>query len=560
MKRAAIQRHSESSSDTSDSPPEADRKRLKCSSTSQETEVISGEVSNSSHQLDAASTTERTGEGSDKTYTFTFDTSAAFTGETGGAISPPTSSESVTPVAYISNSKCDGGTELVCRRARNRKRPAYRRRSERCSDISVNQPETERKSVKVTSTTEKRQSISEEVVISYPQPCAVSIVESVEAALPSASSQAVPPAAYMLDSSSDNTEIVCFPTKKRKRPAGRRDSDSSRGSSASPPEPHEERVLNRLHSYAERRSGVIDCLAQKPEVRAVQILNNSSRSQESEPDDHDGEYVTADEGKGSSIQEATECISAESGWNSDWDISQEIGSSVEVRTSGHQPGVVSTIDEGISYHISYSVVDTAITAEETEGRQEEVDTSHQSWSASVFQIVGAAPASTSPEAVEAAVRISDRNSNIDSQKCPICLASFAAQEIGTPDSCDHLFCVRCLEEWSATSNTCPLDREQFNVILVRQYPDREVTRRIFLRPRWHEIGHEDLLQPDLLFCVICFNSDVEDTTLFCFGCGLFYHLQCLRHLMHTIPDSEWFCPFCIAISLASEARSEDLLR
>jgi hypothetical protein len=23
--------------------------------------------------------------------------------------------------------------------------------------------------------------------------------------------------------------------------------------------------------------------------------------------------------------------------------------------------------------------------------------------------------------------------------------------------------------------------------------------------------------------------------------------------MHTIPDGEWFCPFCIAISLASEA-------
>jgi hypothetical protein len=553
MKRAAIQRHSESSSDTSDSPPEADRKRLKCTSTYEETEVISGEVSNSSHQLDVASTTERAGEGSDKTYTNTFDTGAAFTGEAGGATSPPTSSELITPVAYIFSSRCDGGTELECRRTRNRKRPAYRRHSERCSNIIDNQPETEREPVKVTSTTEKTQSISEVVVTSSPQPCAVSIVESVEAALPSASSQAVLPAAYMFDSSSDeNTETVCFPTK-RKRHACRRDSDSIRDSSDSPPEPHEKRVLNRLHRYAERRSGVIDSLVQNPEVTVVQILNNGSSSQESEPDDHDGEYATADEGKGSFKQESTEYISAESGWNSDWDISHEIGSSVEVRTSGHQPGVVSTIEEGKSYHISYSVADTAITSEETEERQEEVGTSHQSWTASVFQIVEAASASTSSEAVEAAVRISDRSSNIDSQKCPICLASFAAQETGTPDSCDHLFCVRCLEEWSANSNTCPLDREQFNVILVRQHPDGEVTRRIFLRPRWHEIGHEDLLQPDLLFCVICFNSDAEDTTLFCFGCGLFYHLQCLRHLMHTIPDSEWFCPFCIAISLASEA-------
>ena len=32
--------------------------------------------------------------------------------------------------------------------------------------------------------------------------------------------------------------------------------------------------------------------------------------------------------------------------------------------------------------------------------------------------------------------------------CPICLAKFRHQDVGTPESCDHNFCLECITEWS----------------------------------------------------------------------------------------------------------------
>jgi len=40
------------------------------------------------------------------------------------------------------------------------------------------------------------------------------------------------------------------------------------------------------------------------------------------------------------------------------------------------------------------------------------------------------------------------SSDGQSEKCPICLRNFTTQEIGTPEACDHSFCVECLQEWS----------------------------------------------------------------------------------------------------------------
>ena len=50
----------------------------------------------------------------------------------------------------------------------------------------------------------------------------------------------------------------------------------------------------------------------------------------------------------------------------------------------------------------------------------------------------------------AAAYMSD-SSDGQSEKCPICLRSFTTQEIGTPEACDHSFCVDCLQEWSKVS-------------------------------------------------------------------------------------------------------------
>lgn len=55
----------------------------------------------------------------------------------------------------------------------------------------------------------------------------------------------------------------------------------------------------------------------------------------------------------------------------------------------------------------------------------------------------------------------------NSDKCSICLLRFTTQEVGTPQSCEHIFCLDCITEWSKNVNTCPVDRMSFDFIVVR---------------------------------------------------------------------------------------------
>ena len=40
----------------------------------------------------------------------------------------------------------------------------------------------------------------------------------------------------------------------------------------------------------------------------------------------------------------------------------------------------------------------------------------------------------------------------ESEKCPICLARIGEQDIGTPESCDHDFCLECIQEWAKVNS------------------------------------------------------------------------------------------------------------
>lgn len=59
----------------------------------------------------------------------------------------------------------------------------------------------------------------------------------------------------------------------------------------------------------------------------------------------------------------------------------------------------------------------------------------------------------SSEDEECVGRRSDEDNSEDSMdgtldKCPICLRLFRYQEIGTPDTCEHRFCLSCILEWA----------------------------------------------------------------------------------------------------------------
>jgi PHD and RING finger domain-containing protein 1 len=149
--------------------------------------------------------------------------------------------------------------------------------------------------------------------------------------------------------------------------------------------------------------------------------------------------------------------------------------------------------------------------------------------------------------------VSYSSRNWDSERCPICLVTFAEQEIGTPDSCVHIFCVGCLEQWSKHANTCPVDRQEFHVILVRRYSDRRIIRRIPARPRPRpqlrlpQNQYERIVPLGVPYCQLCGRFDHGGRMITCNGCLLVYHAECLIPLVVPIPLVEWLCPVCVML-------------
>lgn len=135
------------------------------------------------------------------------------------------------------------------------------------------------------------------------------------------------------------------------------------------------------------------------------------------------------------------------------------------------------------------------------------------------------------------------SSDGQSEKCPICLLTFKTQDIGSPETCDHTFCVECIQEWSKNVNTCPVDRQEFTLILVRRELNGRVVRRI---PVTRKQATDELMTGgdggaivDLTYCEICGQSDREDRMLLCDGCDLGYHMECLEPPLDTVPVDEW---------------------
>lgn len=58
--------------------------------------------------------------------------------------------------------------------------------------------------------------------------------------------------------------------------------------------------------------------------------------------------------------------------------------------------------------------------------------------------------------------VSMREDEEEKHICAICREGLS--EVGTIDSCPHLFCFTCIKKWSQTENTCPMCKERFTRI------------------------------------------------------------------------------------------------
>jgi PHD and RING finger domain-containing protein 1 len=129
-----------------------------------------------------------------------------------------------------------------------------------------------------------------------------------------------------------------------------------------------------------------------------------------------------------------------------------------------------------------------------------------------------------------------------SEKCPICLCDFVTQEVATPDACNHSFCVDCLQEWLKNTNTCPVDRQVCDNILVRRCQGREIVKRIHVEPPMKKDKPEEVID-HVIRCEECnLNSDLA--LIYCDRCGRGYHLECVFPSLDTVPEEEWTCSDC----------------
>ena len=136
---------------------------------------------------------------------------------------------------------------------------------------------------------------------------------------------------------------------------------------------------------------------------------------------------------------------------------------------------------------------------------------------------------------------SDSNDG-QTEKCPICFITFKNQEIGSPESCDHCFCVECILEWSRNVNTCPVDRQTFNKILVRESLNGKVINQIPIEPP--RVWDPDEILEDRTYCELCGRCDREERMLLCDDCDLGFHIDCLDPPLDSIPAGTWYCPDC----------------
>ncbi|XP_074538639.1 PHD and RING finger domain-containing protein 1-like [Halichoeres trimaculatus] len=135
-----------------------------------------------------------------------------------------------------------------------------------------------------------------------------------------------------------------------------------------------------------------------------------------------------------------------------------------------------------------------------------------------------------------------------SDKCYICLSPFEKQEVGSLESCKHVFCLQCILQWSQTANTCPVDRVSFAFILQRRCPGGVIQKKIEVKARRIDDDEEEDEGSNVVICKRCGRSDRRHRLLVCTECDSGYHMNCLTPPLTTVPEGNWTCLEC-AVSL-----------
>lgn len=60
-----------------------------------------------------------------------------------------------------------------------------------------------------------------------------------------------------------------------------------------------------------------------------------------------------------------------------------------------------------------------------------------------------------------------KKTKIERLECPICLNRIEKEDICRPNHCSHMFCLKCIKEWSKVKETCPVCRTLYESIILK---------------------------------------------------------------------------------------------
>ncbi|KAI4896254.1 hypothetical protein NFI96_031502 [Prochilodus magdalenae] len=129
-------------------------------------------------------------------------------------------------------------------------------------------------------------------------------------------------------------------------------------------------------------------------------------------------------------------------------------------------------------------------------------------------------------------------------RCLICLNKFSGQSVATPQQCEHLYCLTCITEWAKTTNSCPVDRLEFNILYQRTGVGGSIQKIVKVEPPQTQALKDEEAADELSVCEECGRSNRRHLMLLCSACDSRFHIGCLSPPLSTLPFEDWFCEEC----------------
>ncbi|CAG9531659.1 unnamed protein product [Cercopithifilaria johnstoni] len=158
--------------------------------------------------------------------------------------------------------------------------------------------------------------------------------------------------------------------------------------------------------------------------------------------------------------------------------------------------------------------------------------------------------------------------------CSICLEHVSWPK-ARPKICKHTFCYHCISTWVKRRSECPLCKRPCKILMVISQDGKEyktsVKRKTSAQYQRETDEEHYLFQEteDITVtyarCQVCNLSKDEHLLLLCDGiigqnvdgssvrCNAACHCYCLPEKFDSVPDGDWFCPFCTDVRATQES-------